>query len=334
MFILLFKNMKKVLVTGAAGYIGSNLVEYLLSKDYEVVGLDNFNEYYSPKVKRFNIETFKNHKNFKLYEIDLVDKDALTKMFDEEKEFYSIIHLAAWAGVTYSVKHPDIYIKANVEGSHNLMDLASKRSVGSFIFASTSSIYGDNKVPFDETMNTDRPNAPYPASKKSVEVLLYTYNKNFGLKTTIFRFFNPLGPRIRPDMALPKLIRATLYDYEFPIYQNPENSKRDYTYIGHMLDAIEKAMDKQFEYEIINLGNSNPVSLIDMMKSVERTIGKKAKTKQLPLPGQMHITYANIDKAKRLLEYNPNTTLDEMIQIYYEWFLKQPEWYRKIKIEV
>ncbi len=325
--------MKKVLVTGAAGYIGSNLTEYLLNKGYYVVGLDNFNEYYDPKIKRFNIESFKDHENFKLYETDICDKSAVSNMFNEEKRFDSIVHLAAWAGVTYSVKNPDIYVDVNITGSHNLITQAVKYGVGSFIFASTSSIYGDNKTPFVETMNTDMPNAPYPATKKAVEVLLYTYHKNFDLKTTIFRFFNPLGPKVRPDLALPKLIRASLYGYEFPIYMNPESSKRDYTYIVHMMEAIEGAMNKQFDYEIINLGNSNPVSLIDLMNSVEKVVGNPIKTKELPLPGQMQITYANVDKAKELLDYNPKTSLDEMIDIYYKWFLDQPEWYRKIKLE-
>ncbi len=319
----------KILVTGAAGFIGSNLCEFLLRKDYEVTGLDNFNDYYSPKIKRFNIEDFKNNPNFKMVEIDNTNREELRNLFAKQN-FDSIIHIAAWAGVTPSIKRPDIYAFVNYDGTNNLAEFASQFGVKNFVFASTSSVYGNNnEVPFTEDMDTSYPAAPYPASKKAGEILLYTYAQNFDINVTILRFFNPIGPKLRPDMALPKLIQAVEYDREFPLYQNPNASSRDYTYIEDMLSAMETAVNRPLGYEIMNLGNSNPVGLIDMLKIVEKVTGKKVKTVEDPRAGQMEVTYANISKARELLDYNPSVNLEKMVELYYEWFLKQPEWYKK-----
>ena len=319
----------KILVTGAAGFIGSNLTEYLLMSGYSVVGVDNFNEFYSPQIKEFNISTFKDHKNFKLYKDNLLDRDKVLNILQTEKPD-AIVHLAAWANVTQSVKEPHTYALENYVITSDLAELAVKAGVTNFIFASTSSVYGnENTPPFTEDMKTDLPAGPYPASKKSSEVLLYTYNLNFNLNVLILRFFNPIGPRLRPDMATTKLVRAAEYGYEFPVYQNPEKSSRDYTYIGDMCKAIEFGIKNPQKYEIINLGNSKPETLIDLIKAVENASGKKIKTVETPLPGQMTTTYANIDKAKRVLGYNPSVNLNEMIKIYYDWFMQQPEWYKK-----
>ncbi len=319
----------KILVTGAAGFIGSNLCEYLLQKGYEVVGLDNFNDYYSPKIKEFNIESFANNPKFKLYRADITDRNIIEELFKTEA-IESVVHLAAWAGVTPSVKRPSIYAEANYVGTNNLAEFASQNNVKNFIFASTSSVYGNNnKTPFKEDMDTSYPAAPYPASKKGGEVLLYTYSLNTNMGVTVLRFFNPIGPKLRPDMAFPKLARAAEYGTDFGIYQNPESSKRDYTYIGNMMEAIEAAIKKPFKYEIINLGNANPVSIVEMIDTFEKVTGKKIKTVEEPRAGQMDITFADISKARDLLGYNPSTKLDEMVKIYYSWFLSQPEWYRK-----
>lgn len=323
----------KVLITGVAGFIGSNLAEYLLEKGYEVIGVDNFNDYYAPKVKEFNISSFKNHHKFKLYSIDITDRNKLESVFDNENP-YSVVHLAAWAGVTPSLKRPEIYAHANYCGTNNLAEFACHYGVKTFVFASTSSVYGnENKTPFKEEMDTSYPAAPYPASKKAGEVLLYTYWLNFKLDIAVLRFFNPIGPKLRPDMALPKLIRSVEFGEKFGLYQNPESSARDYTYIEHMLQAIEKAINKPLGYEIMNLGNSNPVTLVDMLNTVEKVTGKEVQVYEEPRAGQMEITFADITKAKKLLGYNPSTTLEEMVKIYYDWFLKQPDWYQKGKSE-
>lgn len=319
----------KILITGVAGFIGSNMAEYFLSKNYEVVGLDVFDDYYPRKVKEFNISTFKDNPKFKLYEVDLVEKDAINEIFEKEK-FERVIHLAARAGVTPSVKNPHVYAMSNYVGTDNLASAAVKTGVKQIMFASTSSVYGTaNKVPFSEDMDTSHPAAPYPASKKGCEVLLYTYHLNFGIDVVVFRFFNPIGPRLRPDMALPKLIRAALYDQDFPVYQNINATARDYTYIKHMMEAHEAAMQKSFGYEIMNLGNSNPVTLADFLNLVEEKTHKRIKLIENPLPGQMEITHANTEKAKTLIDYYPSTTLKEMVDVYYDWFIQQPDWYKK-----
>lgn len=328
-FSKMYNCAMKILVTGAAGFIGSNLCEYLLSKGHEVVGLDNFNDYYSPKIKEFNIEGFKDNPNFKLSKVDITDSPALKKVFEDHK-FDAVVHLAAWAGVTYSLKAPRIYAEVNYVGTSNLAEMSVEYGVNSFIFASTSSVYGnENKTPFREDMDTSHPVAPYPASKKGCEVLLYGFSTSKNLNVTVFRFFNPIGIRVRPDLALPKLIRAALYGEKFGVYQNVNSTARDYTYISHMMDAVESAIKKPFKYEIINLGNSNPVTLIDLMKIVKQLTGKDIETYEEPKAGQMEVTFADTSKAKKLLGYNPSTSLEEMVKIYYEWFLDQPEWYRK-----
>ena len=321
----------KVLVTGAAGFIGSNLTQYLLDKNYEVIGIDDFNDFYSPKIKEFNISSFKDNPKFKLYKIDISNREEVRQVFNENQDIDAVMHLAAWAGVTYSVENPHIYVKDNVLGTNNLTDFCVEHGIKNFIFASTSSVYGDNPTPFTEDMDTSHPNAPYPGTKKASEVLLYTIAKNQDLRVTIFRFFNPLGPNLRTDMALPKLIKSAEYGNIFELWQDPEDSARDYTYIDDMCKAIEYVIKNPMDYEIMNLGNSHPVSLKDLIEIVEKVTGKEVTTKENFLPGQMKETYADISRAKELIGYEPSTSLEEMVKIYHEWFLKQPEWYRKDK---
>jgi len=323
----------KILITGVAGFIGSNLAEYLLDMGHVVVGVDNFNDYYDPKIKEFNVSEFLDNDNFKLYRKDITSESDMKSLFEKEN-VEAVIHLAAWAGVTYSIENPDIYLKTNILGTNILADMSVKYGIKSFVFASTSSIYGKvNETPYNEEMDSSKPLAPYPASKKGSEVLLYTYNVNFGLNTTIFRFFNPIGPRLRPDLAISKLIKSTIYDYEFPQYQDLEGSSRDYTQIRNMLMAMEYVCKNPLNYEIINLGNSNPVTLGDLVRGVEKVTGGKVKLKRMPeRKGEMTSTFANIDKAKRLVNYDPKESLEEMIGSYYDWYVKQPKWYREFGV--
>jgi UDP-glucuronate 4-epimerase len=323
----------KILVTGAAGFVGSNLSDYLLARDHTVVGVDNFNEYYSPKIKEYNIRDFREHSNFKLYRNDLLDTDLLDTLFSTEK-IDAVVHLAAWAGVTSSIDDPVTYVRNNEEVTVKLLEACKKHGVKNFLFASTSSIYGDNPTPFTEDMTSDFPLAPYPATKKASEVMIYTYAKNFGINATIFRIFNPNGQRMRPDLALPKLIKSCLYGYEFPMYWTPEDadkSGRDYCYVNHIFDAMVSVLQKPLPYEIFNLGNSTPVTLTQLISTVEKVTGKKVNVKQMPSrKGEMMVTYANIDKAKAMLGYDPSTSIEQIVQIYYEWFLKQEDWYQRV----
>ena len=319
----------KILVTGCAGFIGANVCEYFINKGYEVVGIDNFNDYYPRKIKEFNIESIKNSPQFKLVEGDITNRKLIKTLFETEK-FVAVIHLAAWAGVTSSVTEPSIYINVNIDGTNNLLEFGVKNDLKTIIFASTSSVYGNNnKTPFTEDMNTDFPAAPYPASKKACEVLLYTYNLNFGLNVYNFRIFNPVGPKMRPDLALPKLIRSAIYGHDFPLFMDPNSSLRDYAYVEQMIEVFDKSLTTQQGYQILNLGNSNPRSLIELKEIVENITNKKINVISDYKPGQMIETYANIDKAKNILGYDPKYKLEEMVQKYYDWFIEQPEWYKK-----
>ena len=324
----------KVLVTGAAGFIGSNACPWFLDKGFEVVGIDNFDPYYSRKVKEFNMSDFINNKLFKFIEMDIRNKDELEKLFNVEK-FDAVFHLAALAGVTYSVNNPDPYIEVNYMGTNHLAEFSSKYNVKSFVFASTSSVYGENNTPpYNETMATDRPEAPYPATKKACELLLWSYHRNFELNVTIFRFFNPIGPKMRPDLALPKLIRSAEYGEVFKqFFKTLEESARDYVSIIPMLEAVTYAIEHPFKYEIMNLGNSDPVTLGDFFRTVESITGKEINKVVEVRPGQMQITNANVDKARKLVNYNPRYKINETVKMYYDWYMKQPEWYRKAQFE-
>jgi UDP-glucuronate 4-epimerase len=317
----------KILVTGCAGFIGSDLTEYLLNKGHEVIGIDNFNGFYDPKIKEFNISEFKDHPKFKLYRTDITDRPPLWQVF-EENHIEGVAHFAAYAGVTQSNADPNTWVFNNVDGTSNLAEFSSKKGIKSFVFASTSSVYGANEVPYVEDMKTDGPLGIYPATKKAGEALLYAYSSCFDLHVTILRFFNPVGPRLRPDNAIPKLVRAAEYGYTFTLYQGTESS-RDYTYIQHMLEAVDAGLTKAFPYEILNIGSAHPITLKDLLESVERVTGKKIKTIKKDRPGQMQITCAETGKAKKLIDYCPTITLDQMLDKYYEWFVKQPEWYKR-----
>lgn len=321
-----------ILITGVAGFFGSNLAEHLLSKGHFIIGIDNFNNYYEPAIKEYNIKEFKDNLNFKLYREDITEYSKIEEIFNKHN-IEAIVHLAAWAGVTYSIDNPDIYIQTNVQGTNNIAKLGVEHKVKSFIYASTSSVYGSNNVPFTEDMSVFDPKSPYPVTKYAGELLLRTYSMNFDLPVTVFRIFNPQGKRMRPDLLLSQAIRSCEYGNIVNIYQDLNTSGRDYCYIGHMFEAIEFALVKPFKYEVFNLGNSSPVTLGEVLKTIEEVTGKKINTKIMPpRKGEMEITYADISKAKRLLGYNPKTSIKESVKIFYDWYLKQDENYKKGKL--
>jgi UDP-glucuronate 4-epimerase len=321
--------MKTILVTGCAGFIGSNFCEYLLNNNYKVIGIDNFNDYYSPKIKRYNIKDFIENPNFYLIEEDLLNYSKIEEVFKNVK-IDTLVHLAAYAGVTFSFEKPLLYVKNNVEVTTNLLDLCTRYKVNNFIFSSTSSIYGDSPSPFREDMATDFPLAPYPATKKACEVMASVYSKNFGLNVTIFRFFNPLDIRIRPDLALTKLIKSALYNEEFPQYQDLNSTGRDYCYLQNLLESMEYVIQNPFKYEIFNLGNSAPVTLGKLVETVEKVVGNKVNLIRMPeRRGEMTLTFADVSKAEKLLSYKSKTPLEFIVEKYYNWFLNQEEWYKK-----
>lgn len=311
--------MTNILVTGAAGFIGSNLTDKLLSKDYKVVGIDNFNDYYDPKVKENNLQAASKNKNLKLYREDVLNFEKIKKIFEKEDP-QKIVHLAARAGVRPSIKNPELYTEVNVLGTVNLLKLSVDFKIQQFIFGSSSSVYGNSKrLPFSEDDPCDKIISPYGSSKRAAGFWVESFFRTYGLKTTILRFFTVYGPRGRPDMAPALFTKAILNNQPINQFGDGESS-RDYTYIDDIVDGIFKAINSEFDFEIINLGNNHQVKLTDFIKTLEKVTGKKAKIKYLPKqPGDVEKTWANIVKAKKLLGWEPRIDINEGLRRYTEW---------------
>jgi UDP-glucuronate 4-epimerase len=310
----------KILVTGSAGFIGFHTAKKLLERGDRVIGIDNFNNYYDPKLKEARNRILKKYKKYKLYRLDFSDYKKLEKVFKKEK-IDKICHLGAQTGVRYSLEHPEAYERANIQGTLNLLEMARLYKIKHFIFASSSSIYGNNKkVPFSESDRTDNPISLYAATKKACELMAYTYHNLYGINCTGLRFFTVYGPWGRPDMALFKFAKLICANKSIPIF-NKGNHSRDFTYVDDIISGVIKAIDKPFKYEIINLGNSKPVSLNYIISRLEKELGKKAKRKLLPLQaGDVNKTCADIHKARKLLNFQPKINIERGVKIFVDWF--------------
>ncbi|PJE58031.1 MAG: epimerase [Candidatus Portnoybacteria bacterium CG10_big_fil_rev_8_21_14_0_10_36_7] len=311
--------MKKILITGCAGFIGSNLTDKLLKLEYQVVGMDNFNDYYDPKIKENNLKNALTNKNFKLYREDILNFEKLKKIFIKEK-FEKIVHLAARAGVRPSISDPQLYYKVNIEGTVNLLKLSVDFKVDKFVFGSSSSVYGNsNKLPFLEDDLCDKIISPYGASKRSAEFFVESFWHSFGLKSQVLRFFTVYGPRGRPDMA-PALFTKAILKGETIKQFGDGSSSRDYTYIDDITGGIVKAINKNLNFEILNLGNNKPVALKDFILTMEKITGKRAKIEKLPAQmGDVVITHADITKTGRILGWKPVTKFEDGLQKYIAW---------------
>ncbi len=324
--------MKKILVTGGAGFIGSHLCEYLLQKGFQVIALDNFNDFYDPTIKRANIQEIKGlirerglpQSIFQVVEDDIRNKQGMDQLFARENPDM-LIHLAAMAGVRPSIADPDLYYDVNVTGTLSLLEACRKYGVGKFIFASSSSVYGNNeKVPFAESDFVDHPISPYAATKKAGELLCHTYHSLYGIDMACLRFFTVYGPRQRPDLAIHKFARLLATGQELPFYGDG-STQRDYTYIDDIIDGVYKSMlwvtaaDNRFD--VFNLGESQTITLEHMVKTLENTMGVKAKLKRLPMqPGDVLRTYADITKPRAVLGYNPSTDFKQGMDKFVQWF--------------
>jgi len=313
----------KILLTGAAGFIGSHLTEKLLEQGHQITGLDNFDDFYDPKIKRRNIADSLKNKNFNLTEADIRDKNAVNKTLDES--FDCIVHLAAKAGVRPSIEQPNLYADVNINGTIVLLDAAKKFNIKKFIFGSSSSIYGNNKkVPFAESDNVDYPISPYAATKKAAELICHTYHHLYNINITCLRFFTVYGPRQRPDLAIHKFAALMLKDKPIPIYGDG-SFKRDFTYINDIIQGINAAINKCSGYQIYNLGEAKTISVNQLIKELEFALGKKAEKKYLPPQlGDVAQTYADVTKAKQQLGYNPNTNIKTGLEKFVTWLKKQP----------
>ena len=310
----------KILVTGAAGFIGSHLAEKLLERGDEVVGLDNFNDYYDPAKKRANERRLNGYPGFKMVEGDVRDRQGMFDLFARE-QFAAVAHLAALAGVRNAVKYPEQYVEVDYNGTQHLMDAARAEGVGNFVFASTSSVYGaTEQIPFVETDPCDRPLQPYAAAKRAAEILGYSYHYLFDMNFTAIRFFTVYGPNGRPDMMAYKLADSITKGREVPLYNGGE-MYRDWTYVGDITDGVVAALDRPLGYEIINLGRGEPVLLNDFVRIMESLAGKKANLVDAPKPAaDVERTYADIGKAKALLDYDPQVSVDEGVRRFWEWY--------------
>ncbi len=319
--------MKTYLITGGAGFIGSSLADSLLKENNKIVVVDNFCNYYNPELKEENVKDNLNNPNYKLYRIDIRDKDNLDKVFTENK-IDCVIHLAAMAGVRPSIENPILYQEVNCLGTQNILECMKKNNVNKLVMASSSSVYGNCKeVPFKETFVVDYAISPYAATKKANEVMTHVYHKLNDINVIMLRFFTVFGPRQRPDLAINKFTRLMLNDEEIPMYGDG-NTSRDYTYIGDIVDGIERSIkyveENKDVYEIINLGNSSPISLKEMINIIGEVLNKTPNIKQLPMqPGDVDRTYADISKAQKLLGYNPKTTFKKGIENFAEWYKKR-----------
>lgn len=313
----------KILITGGAGFIGSHVTDRLLERGEEVVGLDNFTDYYSPSQKERNILAAQRNRNFSLYRADLRDFAALQKIFEKERPD-KVLHLAGMANIRYSILHPQLYHEVNVSGTMNVLELARLSKIEQVVMASSSSIYGGcQQIPFSEEERADRPISPYAATKRAAEILAYTYHSLYGLKFTALRFFTVYGPRNRPDMAVYLFTKAI--DQGVPLKLFGDGSaRRDWTFVGDTVRGVIAALDRPFDYEIINLGNSHTQSEMDLIQAAERALGKTARINHVERPAtELPLTFADISKARRLLDFAPATNFEEGYAQFFEWYVRE-----------
>lgn len=321
----------RILVTGGAGFIGSHLCERLLTDGHDVVAIDNFSDFYDPRSKRCNIEAVaaaasRSGTGFLLCEGDIRDSELIREVFRQEAP-EAVIHLAAAAGVRPSIENPLYYEEVNVRGTMNVLEGARGAGVRTFLFASSSSVYGDSpKVPFSESDPVDNPISPYAATKKAGELICYTYHHLYAMNIACLRFFTVYGPRQRPDLAIHKFTRLIDEGRSIPFYGDGTTS-RDYTFVNDIVDGVLKALSWAYgegrRYDIFNLGGSRPVELRRLVEVIEEAVGKKAQIDRLPLqPGDVSRTYADLAKSGAVLGYAPVTAIEDGVAAFVRWYRK------------
>jgi UDP-glucuronate 4-epimerase len=322
--------MKKILVTGSAGFIGARVSEMLLNEGYQVIGVDNLNDYYDVNLKLWRLEKLKKYSNFIFYKISIENYNELKTIFRENCPEV-VINLAARTGVRYSLENPFIYLSTNNGGNLNLLELCREYGVPKFVLASTSSLYAGQKMPFKESLPVNTPISPYAASKKAAEMMAYTYHFLYGLDVSILRYFTVYGPAGRPDMATFRFIKWMMRGVPLVIFGDGQQ-ERDFTYIDDIARGTISAL-KPLRYEIINLGNNHPYKLLEIIRLIEKYVGKKAEFRYEELhKADMKATWADIDKAQELINWQPQVSLEEGIKRTVDWTKNNWEWIRKIKM--
>ena len=322
--------MKTIVVTGCAGFIGWKVSERLLEENINVVGVDNLNDYYDPKLKEWRLSLLNKNKNFSLKTLDISEYKPLKEIFSEKNKIDAVINLAARAGVRASVEDPWVYLDTNVKGTLNLLECCKEFGVNKFVLASTSSLYGLNEMPFRETDRTDSPLAPYSATKKGAEVLCYSYHYLCGLDISIPRYFTVYGPAGRPDMSIFIFIKNIDNGVPITVFGDGRQ-QRDFSYIDDIADGTLKCLQPS-GYEIYNLGNDNPVELRYVINVIEDILGKKAVIEFLPRhPADVFATWAHIEKSREKLNWQPKTTIEEGLKKTVEWYLENRKFINSLK---
>jgi len=316
---------RHILLTGGAGFIGSNVARRLLGRGDRVTVLDDFNDFYDPALKRANAAELGRQEAFRLFEGDIRDSELVERLFEVEK-FDAVVHLAARAGVRPSLREPILYEDVNCIGTLRLLEAARRHGPKSFVFASSSSVYGINeKVPFSETDPVDRPISPYATTKRTGELLCFNYSHLYGLRTSCLRFFTVYGPSQRPEMAIAKFTELIARGASVPIYGDGK-SRRDYTYVDDIVDGVVAALDLSPEFEIFNLGGSQTTALVDLVHWIAEELGVEPRLETLPeQPGDVPITYADVTKAGRMLGYAPKVPIRDGIARYVDWFRRRSD---------
>ena len=332
------KSKNKIIVTGSAGFIGSSLCIKLLDRGDSIIGIDNHNDYYDPKIKDARIERLINYPNYKHYREDLGNQSSLDKIFKNHK-IYKVVNLAAQAGVRYSMENPLAYINSNIVGFAHILEKCRQYKIEHLVYASSSSVYGANtKMPFSEHDSVNHPLSVYAASKKSNELMAHSYSHLYQLPTTGLRFFTVYGPWGRPDMALFKFTKAILEEKPIDVFNHGKHT-RDFTYIDDIVGGILKTLDQpasiNFDWNgnqpdpatsnapwrIFNIGNNKPVQLMDYIDALEKSLGKKAIINFLPLqPGDVADTYADVNNLQKKFNYKPSTTIVDGVSNFIEWY--------------
>jgi len=313
-------NSTKILITGAAGFIGYHLCKSLIEDGYEVLGIDNLNDYYDINLKQARLGQLKQFKSFKFNKIEITDRGSLTKSF-QSFDPQTIVHLAAQVGVRYSIENPYNYIDSNLVGFLNIIELCRNNEVKSFIYASSSSVYGGNKkIPFSVEDRVNKPLSLYGATKRANELIAHSYSHLYGLHTTGLRYFTVYGPWYRPDMAMFIFTERIMAGKPIPVFNNG-NMKRDFTYIDDVISGTRFAIEKNYKCEIFNLGNSKSENLMELIGILEENLGKKAQIEYLPMqPGDVKETLADIKKSTEKLGYKPITTINKGIPQFTKWY--------------
>ena len=326
------KGTQTILVTGAAGFIGWRTAKFLLESGFNVVGIDNMNNYYDVRLKEWRKKDLEKYGNFKFFQVDIENLGALKVLFDNF-DFDAVLNLAARAGVRYSMENPHVYLQTNAQGTLNLLEMMKEKGIKKMVLASTSSLYAGQPMPFKETLPVNTPISPYAASKKAAEVMAYTYHHLYDMDITVVRYFTVYGPAGRPDMSIFRFIKWI--DEGTPIKLFGDGSQaRDFTYVDDIAKGTILAM-KPLGYEIINLGGGkNPISLKTIIEKIENLLGKKAKIEYKPFhKADMKETWADIEKAEQLLGWKPEIDIDEGLKRTVEWYLENKDWLKDIRLE-